>query len=324
MCNIWKGRQKDALRPEHMRKLPRRLKTINFSGGEPFLRQDLPEFVREARQRCPGARITISTNAYAPDKIAETMGMILRNDPSVRLAVSLDGLGESHDEIRGDGGAFESAMALIERLTAGGYRGLRLGMTLSRSNLDQLAGVAGLAAQKGLELGVVAAHGALTHLGVGQVPVGRMPEHLTEAFRAVIGRWLRSWRPKLWLRAHFAHNTCRLLAGAPWRFRCRAAGDFFFLQADGAVYSCSVRGRCMGNITTQDWDQIWRSRPADDARMAGRTCRENCWMICTARSVYRRRPLSVAGWIVLRKSAAHLGIVPMPRSREPASANTAH
>ena len=45
MCNVWKSRRRDELQPEHMGKLPASLKTINLSGGEPFLRADLPEFV---------------------------------------------------------------------------------------------------------------------------------------------------------------------------------------------------------------------------------------------------------------------------------------
>ena len=324
MCNIWKSRQQDALRPEHMRKLPRGLKTINLSGGEPFLRADLSEFVHEAATRCPHARITISTNGYLADSIASAMERILETDPSVRLAVSVDGLREAHDRIRGDEGAFASAMSLIDRLTAKGWRGLRLSMTLSETNLDQLVGVAELAAEKHLELGVVAAHGAQTHLGVGRIAFGAMPGHLRAAFRKLIGRWLRSWRPRQWLRAHFAHNTCRLLAGAPWRFRCRAGEDFFFLQADGSVYSCSVRGRRMGNITTQEWDEIWSARAGDEAKNFVRDCPENCWMICTARSVYRRRAAAVIAWIAARKCLAHLGIVPLPRAKEQAGADTAH
>jgi len=251
------------------------------------------------------------------------MQRIIEIDPSVRLAVSLDGLGEAHDRIRGDRGAFDSAIALIDRLLALRYRGLRLSMTLSEANLDELLPVARLAAEKGLELGVVAAHGAQTHLGVGKVDLGKMPDHLRRAFASLIGRWLRSWRPRQWLRAHFAHHTCRLLAGRCWRFRCRAGEDFFFLQADGSVYSCSVRGRPMGNITTQDWDEIWRGQAADEARDFVRDCPEACWMICTARSVYRRRALGVLAWIATRKILAHLGWVPVPRPLETHGADTA-
>ena len=71
MCNVWKNTQTDVLQPLDMRKLPPALRTVNLTGGEPFLRPDLPEFVRQVRLRCPDAQITISTNAYLPDRIDE-------------------------------------------------------------------------------------------------------------------------------------------------------------------------------------------------------------------------------------------------------------
>ncbi|MCE5278811.1 MAG: radical SAM/SPASM domain-containing protein [Planctomycetaceae bacterium] len=306
MCKVWQSTAADALTPADMRRLPRGLRTINLSGGEPFLRPDLPQFVDELRQRCPHAQITISTNAWMVDRILTAMEEIRFIDPSIRLAVSLDGLGEAHDNVRGVSGAFDAAMQLIGGLTEAGFRGLRLGMTLSSSNLDQLLDVAALAAEHDLELGVVAAHKARTHLGVSDLGDEQIPDWLVGAFAQLTQRWLRSWRPKQWLRAHFACFTYHYLAGRAWRVKCAAGRDFFFLQADGTVYHCSVDGRAMGNLCRQDWQTIWHGGDAHEARRAAAACPENCWMICTARSEYRRRPLAVLGWIALNKLRAHL------------------
>ncbi len=310
MCHLWKSDASDRLTPADMRKLPAALKTVNLSGGEPFLRDDLPQFVREVRTRCRRAQITISTNGCLPDRIAEQMREIRRIAPSVRLAVSLDGIGVAHDRIRGLSGAFDRAVDLIDRLTAEGYRGLRLAMTISRGNLDQVPAVAQLADRLGLELGIVAAHAAETHLGVrtDDVSLGQIPTWLAGAFANIIARWLRSWRPKHWLRAHFTWYTYSYLAGRPFRRQstCRDGSEFFFLQADGTVYSCSVRGRAMGNVVDQDWAEIWCGPAAEAARQFAFRCPLRCWMICTARSVYRAHPLRVAAWVAWRKMLAHL------------------
>ena len=311
MCNVWRSRGEDRLQPEHMNRLPRGLRTINLSGGEPFLRPDLAEFVRHARRRCPRAVITISTNGYLPDRVAEVTDRIVRIDPRVRLALSLDGVGPAHDRIRGDAGAYESAMDLIRRLKADGYGGLRLGMTLSEGNLRQFTEVAAVAQREGLEIGVVAAHAAGTHLGIDR-SAPAPPKDLAEGFERIISRWLRSPQPKLWLRAHFAWNTWRALIGRRWRFRCQAARGFFFCQADGTVYSCSVRGRPLGNITDQNWREIWSGPVADEARREAASCGAACWMICTVRGVYRRRLPEVLGWIAKRKLQAHLGNLRLP------------
>ncbi|MCK5558401.1 MAG: radical SAM protein, partial [Candidatus Hydrogenedentes bacterium] len=210
---------------------------------------------------------------------------------------------------------FERAVSLIERLKGSGFGGLRLSMTVSRHNIDQLVGVAGLAQRFDLELGVIAAHPAHTHLGVDKTDTGPMPARLGVAFGSVVGRWLRSWSPKQWLRGHFLGYTYRYLTGCPMRFRCRAGEDFFFLQADGTVYHCSVQGRKLGDITTDDWEQIWGNSSAADARRFARHCTERCWMICTARSVYRTKWWKIIAWILVSKLLAHLRLFRLPEPK---------
>lgn len=325
MCNVWKRSDADTLQPLAMRKLPTSLRTINLSGGEPFLREDLPQFVREIHARCPHAQITISTNAFLAERIETRMDEILRIDPTVRLAVSLDGIGEAHDRIRGVDGIFAKAMGLIESLQAKGYSGLRLSMTISSQNLDQVLQVADLADRLGVEMGVLAAHGAKTHLDVEPQDRSDMPAWLHRPFETLAARWLRSWRPRRWLRAHFAAYSYHYLAGRPWRYRCRAGEDFFFLQADGTVYHCSVQGRALGNIATDTWETIWRSPTADEARRAAQHCPEHCWMICTVRGLYRAHALRVLLWILLAKARAHLRLFHLkPFRKNTTDANTAH
>ncbi len=88
---------------------------LSLTGGEPFLRQDIPEivglFVRRNRVRY----VTIPTNASLTDRIEETVGRLVRDypDTSFRIAVSLDGFPQDHDAIRGKG-SFEK----IERTVA--------------------------------------------------------------------------------------------------------------------------------------------------------------------------------------------------------------
>ncbi len=313
MCNVWRDTRPDALRPEHMDKLPQSLRTVNLSGGEPFLRDDLPEFVRRVRRRCPRARITISTNGYVPARIDGMMAEIRAVDPDVRLAVSLDGIGAAHDRVRGIPGAFDAAVGTLDVLSGEGYGGLRLSMTLSPANLDELERVADFADQRGLELGVVAAHAAGTHLGVGAAEPA-VPDRA--AFERVVSRWLRSPRPKQWLRAHFLAGTYRKLLGRPWRTRRAAGREFFFVQADGMVHSCSVQGRAMGNLAESDWETLWYSPEARRARRAAERCGQRCWMICTARATYRTRWPGVLAWVALHKPLAHLGLPCLPATPE--------
>jgi MoaA/NifB/PqqE/SkfB family radical SAM enzyme len=61
MCNIWKfpTRAGREITPEVLAKLPA-LRFCNITGGEPFLRDDLPEIIAVLKKRA--RRIVISTN----------------------------------------------------------------------------------------------------------------------------------------------------------------------------------------------------------------------------------------------------------------------
>mgnify|MGYP000884503413 CR=1 FL=1 len=316
MCNIWQSQAADVLMPEHMDRLPRDLATINITGGEPFLRGDIVDFVARCRKRCPRAPITISSNGILTEQICRAMPLLIKADPRVRLAISIDGIGAAHDEIRGRSGTFEHARELIESLVAGGYRGLRLSMTISDKNVRQLQAVAEMADSAGLELGVVAAHAGATHLHVTKVDRPKVEDDSRRAFERVAAGWLKSWRMKNWLRAHFLSGTYLRLIGGRKHFRCRAGRDFFFLQADGTVHSCSVLGRAMGNIIACEWNEIWSGAAANDARAFSTRCHEACWMICTARSVYRQQPIRAILWMARAKALAHLGLFRLPETLE--------
>lgn len=319
MCNVWRSQSDDRIEPEHLDKLPACLRTVNLTGGEPFLRDDLDAFVLAVRRACPRATTTISTNGLLVERIVESLPRLLDADPQLRLAVSLDGIGKAHDRIRGVEGAFAKAMTLLDRLGGMGYRGLRLSMTLSAENLDELPGVADLAEKQGLELGIVAAHEAGTHLGIGEGELSAPAEPDPTPLERVIARWLRSARPKFWLRAHFAAWTWRFLTGTLPSLSCGAGRDFFFCQADGEVYSCSVCGQRMGNLVDESFEAIWTGSAADSARQSAHACPRRCWMICTARSVYRRRKLATLAWIAGAKLSAHLGRFALPAPRKEAS-----
>jgi MoaA/NifB/PqqE/SkfB family radical SAM enzyme len=326
MCNIWQHDVRDALEPEHLRTLPVSLRTVNLSGGEPFLRDDLPDLVAAVRQRCPRATIAISTNGLATEKIIAAVRAIGPADPRVRVAVSIDGLGETHDRIRGVEGAFERAMDTLDQLRDLGCRGLRMSMTVSADNAGQVGAVADLAAARGLELGVVAAQAAGTQLHVDALPSDLPDAHAREVFEDVVARWLRSARPKRWLRAHFTAMTWRYLCGQRWENISRPGEEFFFLQSDATVYTSSVSGEPMGNLCQDTWDDLWSSPQAAEARAIETARPHRSWMICTARRYYRHRRAAVLGWVFRSKLRSHFRAFHLPNAEKAggAHANPAH
>jgi 12,18-didecarboxysiroheme deacetylase len=103
-----------------------------FSGGEPFLRDDLYELGAYAASR--GLRTVISTNGTLIDRQAASR---VKEAGFSYVGISLDGIGATNDQFRGRSGAFDAALAGIRHCTEAGVRtGLRL--TLNRHNYEDL------------------------------------------------------------------------------------------------------------------------------------------------------------------------------------------
>ncbi|MCA9752436.1 MAG: radical SAM protein, partial [Gemmatimonadetes bacterium] len=99
MCDIWSKPDRHELPPDWYRRVPRSLKNINISGGEPFMRDDVPEIIAVLRDHLDSPRIVFSTNGVLTDKIVAQATEMAKHGP-IAIRVSIDGLGETHDRIR--------------------------------------------------------------------------------------------------------------------------------------------------------------------------------------------------------------------------------
>jgi MoaA/NifB/PqqE/SkfB family radical SAM enzyme len=117
MCNIWQMLEREELDvPGFARLLDDPLfhgiERLTLAGGEPSLRRDLPELTQLLMDKMPKlASLTLITNGLAVERIlADARSMLaLCTERGIRLniSVSLDGVGEIHDEMRGVPGAFD-------------------------------------------------------------------------------------------------------------------------------------------------------------------------------------------------------------------------
>lgn len=105
---------------------------ILFSGGEPLLREDLPELIDYAVKQ--GMRAVISTNGTLITK--EKAAMFSKLNLSY-IGVSLDGIGPVNDAFRGAAGAFDRAVEGIRNAREAGIKvGLRF--TINKRNLEEI------------------------------------------------------------------------------------------------------------------------------------------------------------------------------------------
>ena len=105
---------------------------ILFSGGEPMMREDLPELAEYAVKK--GMRAVISTNGTL---ITPEAARQLKEIGLSYVGISLDGMRGINDKFRGVDGAFDMAMKGIRNAQSAGIKvGLRF--TINRFNVNEI------------------------------------------------------------------------------------------------------------------------------------------------------------------------------------------
>ena len=105
---------------------------VLFSGGEPVLREDLPELINYAVNK--GLRAVISTNGTL---ITEEKAKQFAQYALSYIGISLDGTGQVNDAFRGAKGAFDRAIAGVRNAKKFGIKvGLRF--TINKRNYDEI------------------------------------------------------------------------------------------------------------------------------------------------------------------------------------------
>lgn len=118
-----------------------------FSGGEPFLREDLVEVSGAFHDANRVAFLTYPSNGLLPEVVAERTEEILKRCPDsvVVLKLSLDGMGADHDALRQVPGGFDKLMRTCERLAALARRHRRLELGINTlfcaANQDRMDGI---------------------------------------------------------------------------------------------------------------------------------------------------------------------------------------
>lgn len=303
MCDFWKETRQPTVTLADYAKLPPTLRDINISGGEPTLHPQLVDIVRTLRRACPKAQITISTNGFLTSLITKRIAEIQTFYPEIGVRISIDGVGEKHEEIRRIPHGYAKCLATLRALKAQGVANLGIAFTMTNDNIDHLAQLADVAEAEGVQFTCALMHSSAFYFGGKEnardaariVAIGA-------AFDALADRGLRSWDPKRWARAYFAHGLAVLAREGRQVLPSRAGVDFFFLDPWGSVVPSVMHPHTLGNLAASaTFAALWTSAPADAARAAVRRSPQPYWLICTARTTMRRHPVRVLAWIIRRK-----------------------
>lgn len=253
--------------------------SFHFTGGEPFLRNDLFSIIAYARSR--GFSVSLMSNGTLVD---EDLAGQVRAAGVDDVQVSLDGLGETHDALRGRG-SFERALKGIRNLLARGVD-TNINVTVSKLNVGEVEGLVRLAEEVGAG-GI--AFSRLVPSGRGAALIGQA---LTPPELAAFFDRLTVLQQKSRV-AVVSRDPLFSVAGmkevevpqAQIPVAGCAAGMFgVTIAADGTITPCRRMDLPVGNIRTDDFRELWAESPVlwslrtQESYSECRECRY--WAVC--------------------------------------------
>ncbi|MBM3306961.1 MAG: radical SAM protein [Candidatus Eisenbacteria bacterium] len=253
-----------------------------MSGGEPFLRPDLPDICESAFRRGRPGIINIPTNGFLSSRIPEMVSEIARRCAGAQVIVnlSLDEIGEAHDRIRGLPGSFEKAVETYRGLRKLAAPNLTVGVhtVVSVHNARRVPAVYDYVArelrpdsyiteiaEERVELETVGS--AVTPpAGDYAAAVDFLTARLREQRAAGISRLTQAFRTR------YYEMVKRHLASRGQEIPCYAGIASAQIAPDGDVWFCCVRAESVGNLREAGYDfrRIWFGERARALRAAVR------------------------------------------------------
>ncbi|MFU8857958.1 MAG: thio(seleno)oxazole modification radical SAM maturase SbtM [Deferrisomatales bacterium] len=236
---------------------------VTFSGGNPLLRPDFRELYRGAWER--GFVAGILGNPAPRERIEELAAV----EPPDFFQVSLEGLQEHNDRIRGPG-HFRRTLEFLDVLRESGVYSMVM-LTLTRENLGQV-----------LPLGELLRGRADVFHWNRLSPVGEgarlaLPE--PAAFAAFLEAYLEAaeTNPVLGLKDGLFQPLLRARGREPFGgctgHGCGAAFNFLSLLADGAVHACRKFPSPVGDVRADSLAGIYDGPEAARYRSGSAACR---------------------------------------------------
>jgi MoaA/NifB/PqqE/SkfB family radical SAM enzyme len=253
---------------------------FTFSGGEPTWRADLPEMVASAYRHCRPGIINIPTNGLLDRVIPGRIERILQlaPDSEVIINLSLDGVGEVHDEVRGVPNNWRRAMSTYRQLKdlKSTYKNLTLGVhtVISNFNLDNFPELCKFV-QEELRPDSHISEIAEERVELDTVGLGITPT--VDAYSSAIDTLLDGMSDRQLtgvpaitqaFRRQYYDIVKQTLRQKRQVIPCMAGVASAQIAPNGDVWTCCVRAESMGNLREHNYDfgAVWRTAKADQLR----------------------------------------------------------
>jgi MoaA/NifB/PqqE/SkfB family radical SAM enzyme len=281
-CNVWKKRT-DEFALDEYEKTFESLGSVPYmlvlSGGEPFLRDDIVDICRSAYDNCRPGIVTIPTNGILNDKIPGRVSEIAKSCPATQIVInlSIDGIEERHNEIRGVKDNFEKSMKTYKALLALEHPNLEIGIhsVISRFNVNEIPNIyRKFQTVKGIKY--------ITEIAEERVELDTIGKEITPAYDDYVKaidflidelkkeRFTGIAKITQEFRLEYYRMVKKVISEKRQIIPCYAGFASAQVAPDGDVWQCCIKADPLGNLrdVNYDFNKIWHSQKADLARQS--------------------------------------------------------
>ncbi len=221
---------------------------VVFTGGEPLVHTGFLDLVTLAKRR--GLGVSILTNGTLLDRAVPALAGLLRPGVDI-IQVSLDGMRDEHDYMRGEG-SFDRAVSGIKAAISTGLR-VQVATTVTPHNRRSILELYEFVA----ELGV-----SSFKLSPG-VPVGRLQSSVTYSAFLDLCAALRERSERVGLPVAGCDLGSPIPVDVRALYSCKAGVSSAYVDSTGNVYPCplfhGLDAFRMGNLRDGSLEDVWRS-----------------------------------------------------------------
>ena len=279
-CNIWMKRE-DELTLEEWERVFKSLGRAPFwftvSGGEPFMLREIVELCQLFYEHCRPGIINIPTNSLMHKIIPRKVEAICRSCPGAQVIInlSLDGVGDRHDHIRGIKGNFEKFERNYASLRELNLPNLTVGIhsVISKFNVDHTGELFDYAFS-------LKPDSYITEIAEQRVELDTIDLSITPSlneYSRVIDDLIARVRSRRFrgvsriteaFRVEYYQLVKEILAQETQVIPCFAGWASAQIYANGEVWPCCVRADSMANLREVGYDfkRVWFSEEAERIR----------------------------------------------------------
>jgi len=314
MCGIWRTKPDNELMLNEFENLlsqplMQKIRWVNLTGGEPFVRKDLVQLVKALKDRLPALElVAIPTNGFLTDKVIATVKELLDGlggNVLLNVNVSIDDIGEKHDFIRRTPGGYQKAITTLDEL-------MKLQLTQSNfetgtetvimdHNIKDIRHIYSTLKEHTSHVNITPAI-LSPFYNPEDAECGKLsPETVDE-----LVDFLKELRLKEPAYTYYHSNVSTILQAKKLRkrpFPCLGGFKTMYLDAKGNIYTClmlPVDKFRFGNIRDAPFEELWYGPTAHDIRrrLKGHLFCTRCTNNCDIMNNIKEETLDLALWMM--------------------------